>query len=150
MKKIINGAKYDTATAKKLGEWTNGHRYGEFSYYEESLYRTKSGRYFLYGSGGAMTKYAVSSGDNSWGGGSQIITMSREAAMEWAEEHLEVEEYEAAFGEVPEGDEKEQLNIVVPAQLKAALWKMAERQNMSVSALVLDALENHAGGDGNK
>jgi hypothetical protein len=138
MKKIIGGAKYDTATAKKLGEWSNGHGYGGFDYCEESLYRTKSGKYFLYGSGGALSKYAVSAGDNSWNGGSQIITMSRTAAMEWAEEHLDGDDYEDAFGPVEEGTE--QLNVTIPAALKARLWELAEQQKISVSALAEELL----------
>jgi hypothetical protein len=137
-KKIINGAKYDTETAKKLGEWTNGHRYGEFSYCEESLYRTKSGKYFIYGSGGATSKYAVSNGDNGWSGGSQIITMSRSAAMEWAEEKLDGDDYEAAFGPVEEGTE--QLCITVPADLKAQMWEIAEQRKISISALAEELL----------
>ena len=141
MKKIINGSKYDTDTAKKLGEWTNGERYGDFNYCEEALYRTKAGRYFIHGGGGAMTKYAVSSGNNSWSGGEKILPMSREAAMEWAEEKLEGDEYEAIFGEVEEGEEKEQLNITVSTAVKSKLWERAEQKKTSVSALVLEALE---------
>jgi hypothetical protein len=146
MKKIINGSKYDTVTAKKLGEWTNGERYGDFNYCEETLYRTKAGRYFIHGCGGAMTKYAVSSGNNSWSGGSKILPMSREAAMEWAEEKLEADEYEAIFGEVEEGEEKEQLNITVSTAVKSKLWERAEQKKTSVSALVLEALEVYVKG----
>jgi len=142
MKKIIGGSKYDTATAKKLGEWTNNQQYGSFSYCEETLYRTKAGRYFIHGGGGAMTKYAVSSGNNSWSGGSKILPMSREAAMEWAEEKLEADEYEAIFGEVTENG-NEQLNITVSAAVKSRLWERAEHKKVTVSALVLEALEEY-------
>jgi hypothetical protein len=139
MKKIINGAKYDTKTAKKLGEWTNGERYGEFSYCEETLYRTKSGKYFLHGYGGATTKYAISAGNNGWSEGSQIITMSRQAAMEWAEERLDGDEYEEIFGTVEEGTE--QLSITVPAALKSKLWALAEMQQTSISEIIQKAIE---------
>jgi hypothetical protein len=142
MKKIINGAKYDTATAKKLDEWWNGISRQDFSYCEEELYRTKAGKYFICGTGGAMTKYAVSSGNNSWSGGEKILPMSREAAMEWAEQHLEADEYEAIFGEVTE-DSTEQLNITVSTALKAKLWERAEQQKVTVSALALQALEEY-------
>jgi len=141
MKKIINGSKYDTDTAKKLGEWTNGERYGDFNYCEEALYRTKAGRYFIHGGGGAMTKYAVSSGNNSWSGGEKILPMSREAAMEWAEEKLEAEEYEAIFEVTENGNE--QLNITVSAAVKSRLWERAEQKKVTVSALVLEALEEY-------
>lgn len=138
MKKIINGAKYDTATAKKLGNWTNNERYGDFNYCEETLYRTKSGKYFLHGKGGAMSRYSQSAGNNSWSGGEKIEPMDRRSAMEWAEEHLDGDEYEEAFGEVEEGTE--QLNITVPAALKAKLWELAEQRKISVSALVEEML----------
>jgi hypothetical protein len=140
MKKIINGAKYDTATAKKLGEWTNGHMCGDFNYCEERLYRTKSGKYFLYGTGNAASKYSKVCGDNNRCGDSQIITMSRAAAMEWAEENLDGDDYEAAFGEVTD-DGTEQLNITIPAVLKAKLWEMAEQRKISVSALAEEILQ---------
>jgi hypothetical protein len=135
MKKIINKSVCDTSTAIKLGTWDNGQRYGGFSYCEESLYRSKAGKYFLYGSGGATSKYAVSGGDNSWCGGSQIITMSRDAAMDWAEENLSGDEYEAAFGVVEE-EGKEPLNLTISAQAKAKLKEAAERQGTSMSALI--------------
>ena len=89
-----------------------------------------------------MTKYAVSSGNNSWSGGAKILPMSREAAMEWAEEHLEAEEYEAIFGEVTELG-NEQLNITVSAAVKSRLWERAEQKKVTVSALVLEALEEY-------
>lgn len=55
MRKIINGARYDTDTAKKLGHWESGEDCREFSYYEESLYRTKAGKYFIHGAGNAAS-----------------------------------------------------------------------------------------------
>ena len=38
MKKIINGKRYDTDTAKELGSWSYSH-YGDFAYVCETLYR---------------------------------------------------------------------------------------------------------------
>jgi hypothetical protein len=142
MKKIINGAKYDTATAKELGNWDNNELYGDFKYCEETLYRTKSGKYFLHGEGGAMSIYSESCGNNSRSGGEEIIPMSREAAMEWAGERLDGEEYEAIFGEVEEAadDAKEQMNVFVSPKLKQALWKIAEERKLSLSAVVDELL----------
>lgn len=68
MKAIIEGRKYNTETATKLGNYRWG-AYGDFNHIDESLYRTKKGRYFLAGEGGAMTHYSRSCGDNSWCGG---------------------------------------------------------------------------------
>ena len=37
MKKIINGKKYDTETAKEVGYWNNGYPCSDFNHCEETL-----------------------------------------------------------------------------------------------------------------
>ena len=137
MKKIINGAKYDTSTAKCLGYSEYGNP-SDLNYCHERLFRTKSGKYFLHGEGGAMSKYSKSCGDNHWTGDEQIQPMSRLAAEGWAEEKLSGEEYEAAFGDVEDGTES--LNLNIDAQLKAKLWQMAEERKITVSAVAEEIL----------
>lgn len=139
MIKVINGAKYNTSTAKFQG----GHGYsnpGDFSYWEESLYRTKAGKYFLHGEGGPMSKYAKSTGQNNWSGGSAILPMSRTSAMEWAEENLDGEEYEAIFGVIDEEEERTSLNLPISSQLKAKLWRIAESRGITISVLAEEVL----------
>ncbi|NLA52656.1 MAG: hypothetical protein GX860_11145 [Alcaligenaceae bacterium] len=97
MKKIINGKKYDTDTAKILGSTGYSHP-GDFSYWYEALYQKKTGEFFLHGVGGAMSKYARSTGLNEWTGGEEIIPLSPEEARKWAEKNIEAEEYERIFG----------------------------------------------------
>ena len=101
MKKIINGRMYNTETAKMVGEWNNG-RYGDFGYCSESLYQKKTGEFFLYGEGGPMSKYVVSCGSNSWGGGEMITPLNEKEAKQWSEHHITADEYENIFGEVDE------------------------------------------------
>jgi hypothetical protein len=103
MKKIINGKLYNTETATCLGSWSNGHDVGDFTYCEESLYRTKSGNYFIFGLGGANSKYSQQCGQNSYSGGSDITVISEGDAKNWAEDHLDADEYIAAFGQPEEG-----------------------------------------------
>lgn len=98
MKKIINGRKYDTETAEHLSAISRGDG---FTSVDESLYRKRNGEYFLYASGGPMTKYGVHEGNNIYGG-SSIIPMDELAARKWAEKNLDGDEYEAIFGEVEE------------------------------------------------
>lgn len=140
MKKVIDGALYNTDTATQLGEWhTSGIGTGDFNYCEETLYYTKSGKYFLCGYGGALTKYAIARGNNSWSGSEKIQPMSVESAREWAEEYLTVEEYEKAFGEPEEAsDNKVILNISVSAGFKADLIKMREVTGKSISQIIED------------
>ena len=102
MKKIINGKKYNTETATKLGDRWNGLSKSDFGRVYEELYRKKTGEYFLYGEGGPMTKYSVSVGQNCWTGGEMIIPLTEEEAREWVEMYLEADEYELIFGEVEE------------------------------------------------
>ena len=47
MKKIINGKKYDTETAKWLGDYWNGLGGNDFKKLFETLYQKKTGDYFL-------------------------------------------------------------------------------------------------------
>lgn len=103
MRKIINGKKYDTETAKELGRRFSGESYRDFSHIEEILYRKRTGEFFLYGSGGPASRYAISTGQNSWSGGSKIIPLSTQEARDWAEQYLTPDEFEAIFGAVTEG-----------------------------------------------
>lgn len=102
MKKIINSKKYDTKTAKEIGIYCASLLVSDFGYFEETLYRKKTGEFFLYGSGNAASRYSRKCGTNEWCGGEAIVPLTESEAREWAEQHLEVEEYEAVFGEVEE------------------------------------------------
>lgn len=92
MKKVIDGKLYDTEKAMRLGYWSNSYSRGDFNFCEESLYITNKSNYFIYGSGGALSKYSVCLGHNCTGG-EQIEPVSEDAAKQWAEEHLSGEEY---------------------------------------------------------
>ena len=96
MKKIINGKKYDTNTAKILGSTGYSHP-GDFNYWAESLYLKKTGEFFLHCVGGAMSKYARRIGPDEWTGGEEIRPLSPEEAQKWAEENLDIEEFERIF-----------------------------------------------------
>ena len=56
MKKIICKVEYDTENATLLKKVTSGN-FGESDGYEEALYQTDKGAYFLYVNGGADSKY---------------------------------------------------------------------------------------------
>ena len=56
MKKIICKVEYDTETAQLIGKATSGE-FGDPAGYEESLYLTEDGKYFIYVNGGAESIY---------------------------------------------------------------------------------------------
>ena len=135
MKKIIKNRLYDTDTAKEMGMWSNAGSWRDFSHMEETLYQKRTGEFFLFGEGGPMTKYAVSQGQNSWSGGSKIIPITAAKAREWAEEHLDADEYEKIFG-LPEEDTTERTTLCVqlPAPLAARIRANAAEEGVSLTA----------------
>ena len=98
MKKIISGKRYDTETAQKVAHYSNGLGRRDFRGYDEDLYRTKNGNWFLYGDGGPMTKYARPCG-NMTSGGTDIIPLTAADAQLWLEEKGFNEEVERYFAE---------------------------------------------------
>ncbi|MCE6968049.1 hypothetical protein [Cereibacter sphaeroides] len=96
MKRIIGGKRYDTDDATLIGEMTSRYSQSDFNYYEEALYLTDNGAYFLAGEGGPRSKYAVQF-DRTYSSGSSIIPLSKQEAFEWAQENLTPEEVESEF-----------------------------------------------------
>ena len=56
MKKSINRKVYNTETAEQVNQKTFGS-FGDPAGYEEILYKTRKGDYFIYGVGGPDSKY---------------------------------------------------------------------------------------------
>lgn len=139
MKKVINNKLYNTDTAKQLGAWANTRDYGDFNYMSERLYQKRTGEYFLHGEGGPMSKYAESTGQNSWSGGEMIIPLTVEKAREWAEEHLDAEGYVEIFGEPGDDDTLENLYVQLPADLMARMRRYAAEHKTSLRAVVEQA-----------
>lgn len=102
MKKIINGKKYDTETAREVGSRSNGLSYKDFSWVEEALYQKKTGEFFLHGEGGPATRYAYISASGGMSIGESIIPLTEDEAKKWGEKYMDVDQYEAIFGEVEE------------------------------------------------
>jgi hypothetical protein len=88
MKAVIEGRVYNTKTAEIIHSWDNRFYKSDFHYCEDSLYKTKKGNFFLVGSGGPLSKYSVSCGQNSWGGSDNNVTpLTKEEALRWLEDH---------------------------------------------------------------
>ena len=140
MKKIIQGVLCDTSTAKFLGE-ASYLSDRDFAHWSEELYRTKSGKFFLYGEGGPASRYAVTIGQNEWSGGEKIQLLSRETAMKWAEEYLDGDEYIAAFGN-PEETEKA-MSIILPLKTRERLEVLKAETGMTFSEIIAQAIEKY-------
>jgi hypothetical protein len=72
MKKVICKVTYDTEAAQLIKKNTFG-QFGDPAGYEESLYKTEDGKYFLYVNGGAESVYTEEN----------IKRMSAAKAEEW-------------------------------------------------------------------
>lgn len=76
MKKIICKREYDTETATLVKKFTEGFL-GDPAGYEETLYQTPTGYYFLYVNGGAESPYTAEN----------IKSISKAKAEEWIATH---------------------------------------------------------------
>ena len=76
MKKIICKVEYDTDTATLISKRTAG-AFGTGEGYEETLYKTPEGKYFLYTNGGPDSPYAKP----------DIKRISEAKAKEWLEQN---------------------------------------------------------------
>ena len=84
-----------------------------------------------------MSRYSKSVGMNEWTGSERITPMDYKAAREWAEEHMDADDYQAEFGEVSEGgDERTVLSISLDAATADRIRKQAQEAGVSVSALI--------------
>lgn len=101
MKKIINGKRYDTDTAKFIGHAERSHP-RDLDYWAEDLYLKRTGEFFIHGEGGARSRYGRQTSQNWWSGGEKIRPLSLKEAQEWAEKYLDGDKYEEIFGKIEE------------------------------------------------
>lgn len=67
MIRIIDGKRYNTATAEKVFGYWNGYSSSDFKYRTKDLYRTEKGAWFLHHEGGPLSDMAVSRGNGRMG-----------------------------------------------------------------------------------
>lgn len=136
MKKIINGKVYNTATAELIGTWSSPSAVNDFSHFDESLYRKRTGEFFLFGQGGPASRYAVQVEQHGWNIGSKIIPLTWENARDWAEDHLEAEKYEETFGEVAKDDSRVVVTLSLPTSSLELAKRSASQAGISLSAYI--------------
>jgi len=101
MKKVIDGKRYDTENAECIGSYTFSNS-SDLCYVDEKLYVTKAGSYFFAGEGGAKSKYSTPISQNSWGGGSRLLPITKGEALAWAGRNLDGDTVEKYFSDLIE------------------------------------------------
>ncbi|MBQ6501537.1 MAG: hypothetical protein IJI87_09220 [Mogibacterium sp.] len=101
-KAIINGKMYNTETATEIANYWNGLGNGDFNNMDESLYKKKTGEFFLCGEGGPLTKYREEAFGGGFCGGSRIIPLTVDEAKKWCEQYCDADTYIQTFGEPEE------------------------------------------------
>ena len=99
MKRIIEGRRYDTESAELITEWSNSAPVNDFSYCREELYRTKNGNWFIYGEGGAMSRWSKPAGDGQTGGEDIQPLYDKNRVIDWLENKRKTEILEEYFPE---------------------------------------------------
>ena len=135
MKSIIKNKVYDTSTAKFLGRYATEET-SSLDRAEESLYIKRTGEYFLFGEGGPRSRFAQYQGDGSFSGGWRIIPLSYDKAREWAEEHLDADQYISIFGEPDEEEGTEILSVSLPKDTAAKIRRAAQQEGLTISGYI--------------
>lgn len=142
MQRVIDGKRYNTDTAKRLGSWESDQDYQGLHHEEETLYLTKTGNYFLHGCGGAASRYNKKTSTNSWIGGEQIVPISEEYARKWAADHLTENEYDMIFGDV-ENTGGVRVSVQIPAEIMAKMNDRMNADDCTRNSLILAALRKY-------
>lgn len=135
MRKIINGRRYDTDTAKLVGSFESGY-IGDLDWMNEKLYKKATGEFFLAGEGGARTRWSRRTIDG-YSSGEGILPLTLDEAREWAEEHLSVKEVEKLFRTPSEAETGKKIQSFSLSQTAiAGLKRLAQTCQTSRSDII--------------
>ena len=103
MKKIINGKMYNTETAKYIDYAAEGACDSFNSYHwREELYKKRTGEYFIFGEGGASSRWRCEVERGCYSDGWGFKPLTDDEAKEWLEKYGDPDVYIAEFGEPEE------------------------------------------------
>ena len=87
MRKVVKGKVVDTERMQKLAEVRFGNL-TDYNYVWETLfYDPESKLLYLYGRGGAASRYAEAVGVNQWSEGEKLMKITKGLALQWLEEN---------------------------------------------------------------
>lgn len=142
MEKIIKGKRYNTATAEAVAV----HEYlypSQFEWVHEILYRKRTGEFFLWGEGGANTRYRKRVERNVFGAGEKIKPLTLDEAKKFVEEYGTAENYKKLF-EIDEwDDENAVLNIQLPNPTFQRLKRVSVGQGKSMTQVVVELIDKN-------
>ncbi len=151
----IEGALYNTDTARTIGTWraeTASDAEDDKECIFKTLYVTRSGKYFVHSVGRAKTVYVHrSSSDASkklWIDHEQIVPLDAWNAQKWAWEWLTAAECDRAFG-IPDlsSDQRKVISCSIPVYQHDMLIRKRAEENTTISSLIEEALNEYMGID---
>ena len=141
MNKVINGRRYDTDKAREVAHADNMDDATSADYCRETLYRKRNGEHFLHCEGNARTPYATFTADGWAKPGEVLRPLTYEEAQQWASDSLSGDDYEAAFGTVPDDAGNVYMTLSIPAAAKAKLEAQVAKTGESQSGIVAKLID---------
>ena len=87
MRKVVKGKVVDTEKMVKVSEVRCGN-VTDYNYVRETLYfDPESKLFYLYGRGGAASRYAEAVGINQWSEGEKLMKITKGLALQWLEKN---------------------------------------------------------------
>lgn len=102
MKKIIKNKVYDTDKAMKCASFENHSDKSAPDWYCETLYKKKTGEFFIHATGNSESRYSRDYGYKNRKGIENIFPVSFNEAHDWAKENCKLEELSLVFGDPSE------------------------------------------------
>ena len=130
MKKVKNNKIYDTQTAQAIGTWSNNES-NDFKFVKETLYRKRTGEFFLYG---------IIGGPKTWLNGESIHPLSYDEAKKWAEEKLPTEIFNRLFNITK--DENCYIGINISKRMVSEVDKFARNKKINRSEMIREIIKD--------
>lgn len=144
----INGLSYDPQKAKEIMTWDNGYARTDNRFAENTIYKKRTGEYFLYGRGGAGSEYAqpVKSDPGSMGEGDIIrpltIEETKNLILKNEENSLNDDVYEREFGAIKQDTKKVIKTYSLKQSTADKIDRIAKEQGKTRGEIIDQVFEN--------
>jgi len=134
---------YNSKTARCVGIYEPSRNKKEDTWFRNTLYCTKTGKYFLYNEGNSKSKYAVSNELVEATKGESINILRRDLAIEWAKENLDNTTFNSEFGNADIDKHKISVQVEITLDNFEKLSKLRLEDGDSIFHSVNCALEEY-------